>query len=215
MQTELSILYRAIQQFLLYSLAAAIATGMMFLDITLVGNQLDELSFVEISQESMLLISILLFLRLAWKRIDIRNSSVLIAGFFSCMLIREFDSVLDMIHHGFWLYPALLVAAICILYAAFNIKSTLVQLVNFTRSSNYGFMISGLVCILIFSRLFGMKFLWYNLHPEESRFLMYNIKAAVEEGAELFGYSLCLISSLFYYQEHRTSSINSPSVPHN
>ncbi|AWS20704.1 hypothetical protein HYN51_16210 [Limnobaculum parvum] len=86
MQTELSILYRAMQQFLLYSLAAAVSTGMMFLDVTLVGNQLDELSYVEISQEIMLLISIVLFLRLAWKSIDIRSSSVLIAGFLAVCL---------------------------------------------------------------------------------------------------------------------------------
>ncbi|AWH87705.2 hypothetical protein [Limnobaculum parvum] len=120
-----------------------------------------------------------------------------------------------MIHHGFWLYPALLVTAICLLYASFNIKNTLVQLANFTCSPNYGFMISGLVCILIFSRLFGMKYLWYHLHPEQPHFLMYNVKAAVEEGAELFGYSLCLIASLFYYYEHRSPRINLPSEPHN
>ncbi|MCD1126898.1 transporter [Jinshanibacter sp. LJY008] len=215
MQTELSILYRAIKQFLLYSLAAAISTGMMFLDIKLIGNQLDELSFVEISQETMLFISIILFLSLAWKKADIRYSSILIAGFFICMFIREFDSFLDMIDHGFWIYPSLLVAAICLLYTALNMKSALVQLANFTTSPNYGFMISGLVCILVFSRLFGMKYLWYNLHPDQSRFLMYNIKAAVEEGAELFGYSLCLIASLFYYRENQSSQIKSPSESDN
>ncbi|MDR0806240.1 MAG: hypothetical protein LBN41_05750 [Enterobacteriaceae bacterium] len=201
MRTDLQVLYRAIQQFIIYSLAVAIAIGMMFMDATFIGCKLEELSFVEITQEIILLFVVILFLRLAYKNLAIRNSSILIAGFFACMFFRELDSVLDLITHGFWVYPALLVTAICLFYTSRDIKKTLNQLANFVRSPNYGFMISGLICTLVLSRLFGMKYLWFTFHPEQSRHLMYNIKAFVEEGTELFGYALCTIASLCYYSE--------------
>ncbi|GKX62110.1 hypothetical protein [Pragia fontium] len=201
MRTELQILYRAIQQFLIYSLAAALTIGMLFMDAIFMGSKLQEFSFVEITQEIMLLLIVILFLKLAYQKPDIRNSSVLIAGFFACMFIRELDSIFDLIIHGFWIYPAMAIAVTGLIYAALNIKNTLIQLANFTRSPNYGFMISGLICILVFSRLFGMKYLWFTLHPEQSEYLMYNVKSIVEEGAELFGYSLCFIASLCYYSE--------------
>lgn len=201
MKTELQILSRAVQQFLTYILAVALTTGTLFLDAIFIGSQIQELSFTEITQEIILLLIVILFSKLAYQRPDIRLSSLLIAGFFACMLIRELDAFLDHISHGFWFYPAICVAIICLTYASFDIKNTLSQLARFTQSPNYGFMITGLICILIFSRLFGMKYLWFTFHPEQSKHLMYNVKAIVEEGAELFGYSLCFIASLCYYSE--------------
>lgn len=201
MQTELQTLLRAIKQFLIYSLAASVAIGMLCLDVTLTGNQFGEYSGVQITQELMLLSVIILFSILAIKRPEIRQSSILIAGFFGCMFIRELDSFFDLISHGFWIYPALAITAVCLIIVSFNIRQTLKQLAEYTRSPSYGFMIAGLVCILVFSRLFGMKYIWYGLDPEHSKYLLYHIKSAVEEGTELFGYSLCFISAFYYRSE--------------
>ncbi|WP_159566511.1 transporter [Budvicia diplopodorum] len=201
MQTELNALLRAVKQFLLYSLAAALAIGMLCLDVKLTGNQFGEYSCVQITQEIILLADIILFSMLAIKRSEIRQSSILIAGFFGCMFIRELDSFFDLISPGFWLYPALAITALCLLLVSFNLKQTLIQLAEYTRSPSYSFMISGLICILIFSRLFGMKYIWYGLDPDHSKFMLYHIKSAVEEGSELFGYALCFISSFHYLKE--------------
>lgn len=201
MQTELQTLLRAIKQFLIYSAAASISIGMLCLDVTLTGNQFGEYSGVQITQELMLLSVVILFSTLAIKKPEVRHSSILIAGFFSCMFIRELDSFFDLISHGFWVYPALAITAVCLILVSFNIRQTLIQLAEYTRSPSYGFMISGLVCILVFSRLFGMKYIWYGIDTDHSKYLLYHIKSAVEEGTELFGYSLCFISAFYYRSE--------------
>lgn len=198
MKNELRTLLHAIKLFLLYSLAAVIAVGMLCLDVKITGGQFGELSFVEITQEIMILGVVVIFSRLAVKNTEIRQSCILITGFFTCMFIRELDALFDLISHGFWLYPALVATGISLLLISFNLKQTLIQLAEYTRSPSYGFMMSGLICILVFSRLFGMKYIWYGIGPEDSKYLLYRIKSAAEEGSELFGYSLCFISAFHY-----------------
>ncbi|CDL60957.1 FIG00731417: hypothetical protein [Klebsiella pneumoniae IS39] len=54
-------------------------------------------------------------------------------------------------------------------------------------------MISGLLAILVFSRLFGMHGLWYAVLEENYARV---VKNTVEEGSESFGYMLCLTATL-------------------
>ncbi len=47
-----------------------------------------------------------------------------------------------------------------------HLRQTLSQLAEYTRTPYYGMMISGLLAILVFSRLFGMHGLWYAVLEE-------------------------------------------------
>ncbi|CAK6466123.1 hypothetical protein KLEPA_00100 (plasmid) [Klebsiella pneumoniae] len=57
-------------------------------------------------------------------------------------------------------------------------------------------MLSGLLAVLVFSRLFGMHGLWYSILEEGYARV---VKNAVEEGSEFFGYMLFLTASIGYY----------------
>ena len=57
-------------------------------------------------------------------------------------------------------------------------------------------LISGLLAILVFSRLFGMQALWLAILDDG---YVRVVKNVVEEGSESFGYMLCLTASIGYF----------------
>ena len=124
-----------------------------------------------------------------------RYSNILIGGFFLAMLIRELDGLFDLLSHGSWVWFALLATAGSLLLPLRHLRQTLSQLAEYTRTPYYGMMISGLLAILVFSRLFGMHGLWYAVLEENYARM---VKNTVEEGSESFGYMLCLTATLGY-----------------
>ncbi len=177
--------------------ALAVAAGVLILfsDVIWFHDFVRENSFTEIAQESILLILALLFFGHARKEPSRRHSSVLIGGFFSCMLIRELDFAFDAIAHGSWVWFALFTTFACLGYAFSNKEKALEGLAAFMRHPAYGMMLSGLLCVLVFSRLFGMHQLWQGLMLDGYNRLVKNM---VEEGTEMFGYVICLLSGIWY-----------------
>ncbi len=175
----------------------AVASGVLILfsDVIWFHDFVRENSFTEIVQESLLLALALLFFVHARKVPSRRYSSVLIGGFFTCMLIRELDFAFDGLAHGSWVWFALFTAVACISYALRNKQKTLEGIAAFMRHPAYGMMLSGLLCVLIFSRLFGMHQLWEGLMLDGYNRLVKNM---VEEGTEMFGYILCMLSTVWY-----------------
>ncbi|VTN72574.1 putative transport protein [Klebsiella variicola] len=82
------------------------------------------------------------------------------------MLIRELDGLFDLLSHGSWVWFALLTTVGSLLAPLRHLPQTLSQLAEYTRTPYYGMMISGLLAILVFSRLFGMHGLWYAVLDE-------------------------------------------------
>ncbi|KFX20418.1 hypothetical protein N6P31_13620 [Pectobacterium betavasculorum] len=187
-----------------FALALAVIVGFvllaLFIDVVVLNNAVGEISITEFSQEAFLLLTGLLFLRIAIKWRARRGGYLLIAGFFFCLLIREMDFFLDNIAHGSWLYFAILCAVVCIGYSASSINSTFAGLAHFLQHASYSYMVCGLLAVLVFSRLFGMTLLWGTLMDGG---YIRTVKNVAEEGAELFGYTLCLISGVLY-----TRSVN-------
>ncbi len=146
-------------------------------------------------QESVLAVIVLVHLLLARKYAHLRYSNILIGGFFLAMLIRELDGLFDLLSHGSWVWFALLATAGSLLLPLRHLRQTLSQLAEYTRTPYYGMMISGLLAILVFSRLFGMHGLWYAVLEENYARV---VKNTVEEGSESFGYMLCLTATLGY-----------------
>lgn len=116
--------------------------------------------------ESVLAAIVLVHLLLARKYAHLRYSNILIGGFFLAMLIRELDGLFDLLSHGSWVWFALLATAGSLLLPLRHLRQTLSQLAEYTRTPYYGMMISGLLAILVFSRLFGMHGLWYAVLEE-------------------------------------------------
>ncbi|HCT3489089.1 TPA: transporter [Klebsiella variicola] len=175
-------LLRSLLFFLGAAVAGALAVLCLWVDIRVFGNDIPEVSLTEVVQESVLAVIVLVHFLLARKYTHLRYSNILIGGFFLAMLIRELDGLFDLLSHGSWVWFALLT----------TVGS---QLAEYTRTPYYGMMISGLLAILVFSRLFGMHGLWYAVLDENYARV---VKNTVEEGSESFGYMLCLTATLGY-----------------
>lgn len=202
MKQELHLLLGKIGAFALSAAFMAALVGLVFIDVHWLHNFVHETSLTEAAQELLLLAISGGFFAGARRQAERRSAWLLVGGFFLCMLIREMDFAFDALWHGAWVWFALAVALACLWHAARHIAATVRGLAYFVTHPGYGMMCAGLLCILVFSRLFGMSALWQTLMLDG-----YNrvVKNMVEEGCELLGYGLCLLAALSYLKDALTS----------
>lgn len=147
----------------------------------------------ELFQSAVLAVSSGLFFFEAWHKPSLRGALVLVGGFIGCMLIREQDYYFDFIRHGCWVWPAVALALGCIGFACTQLRATVSGLERFVRWKYFPFLLIGLVIVLAYSRLFGMRVLWEMLLGDN---FLYSAKSAMEESSELLGYLFILVSSV-------------------
>ncbi|MCE5365837.1 transporter [Klebsiella oxytoca] len=172
----------------------------LWVDIHYWDYNISELSLTEIVQELVLATIVVIHFLLAKQYKSMRYCNILIGGFFLAMLIRELDALFDLISHGSWVWFALIAALAALINPLIHYRQTMVQLTQYTRTPGYGMLISGLLAILVFSRLFGMQGLWQAILDDG---YVRVVKNVVEEGSESFGYMLCLTASIGYYCNFR------------
>ncbi|ASM38684.1 MAG: hypothetical protein SPI03_04965 [Campylobacter sputorum] len=186
------ILIFLIMSFILLTIMLVSYTNINIEDINDIAS---EYSFIEISQEIILFIIICIYFYMAKQIYILKHICILIGSFFMCMLIRELDFLFDILHHGSWFYFAIITAIIGTTLA-FRDKNKLLNGFEYYKNLPYfGMMISGLLTILVFSRLFGTTMFWNLLLPNNYANIVKNI---VQEGSEFFGYILCLFSSIYF-----------------
>lgn len=173
------------------------------IDVIYYGSTIGEASVTEIVQVVLLIITTLMFLRLANKFPHIRHATILIAGFFSVLTIRELDHWLDTVFHGFWLFPALMVTTVALAYASRGGVETLNQLAVLLRIHAVKQMIAWVVLLLVFSRIYGMGAFWQDVMNE---YYVREVKNIVEEGIELLCYSLICLSGIQAFRQVRTKA---------
>lgn len=188
----------AVGVFFILILLAPLPAITVYIDLTLLQNDVGETSLTEFVQEIMLLLSSSIFFYGAWRHPDKRGFLLLASGLFLSMFIRELDYLFDRITHGFWVYPASLTALTCILVARFFCRGTTLQpLARFINTRPYLFILIGLITLLAFSRTFGSSsLLWSHVFPQE---VAPGFKAAIQEGPELYGYGLILFGSFLMF----------------
>jgi hypothetical protein len=191
------ILLKHLINFILLALGAVCTALVIWLDVAVFNDGVQEISATEFLQEVILLTISALFFLQAKKHPALRAGMILIGGFFSCMLIRELDALFDLIHYGSWVYFASLFAVYCIAWACISPKTSLRGLSAFLAHPACHYMVCGLVLILVFSRVFGMNIIWRAVMQGE---YVRTVKNIVEEGTELMGYLLCLGSALAFRQ---------------
>lgn len=201
-----------LRTFLFFLGAAAlssIAVLCLWGDIYLFDYDIPEISLTEIVQELVLAGIVAIHFLLAKKHELLRYCNILVGGFFLTMLIRELDAVFDLISHGSWVWFALLATFCAVILPLKHYRQTLAQLTEYTRSPWYGVMLSGLLAVLVFSRLFGMQAMWHAILADG---YVRIVKNAVEEGSESFGYMLCLTASIGYYCNFRRMASRNASL---
>lgn len=176
------------------ALAMAIMVGLAYIDISNDGK-IQDASYTENLQESLILLSSLIFMYLA-KKLNC-NGLFLVSGLFLCMFIREWDAVFDNLFHGAWKYFAIPSAVIFIWLGIKNgMEKAAVDLVLFIKSKPYKIIALGLLIILVVSRLLGNKAIWLLMSAEH---FQYVFKSFIEEGVELLGYMTIFVGSIYYY----------------
>lgn len=181
----------AFAQFFFGVVLAVLGAGAVFMDAKYF-NVLYDISVVESAQTLCLLISIACLLISAYAKKS--GGLILVAGFLGCMFIREQDGLFDLIAHGSWKYFALAVTAVALYQArCFGVSQTIKTLAKFCRSREFYFIMTGLLTVLVFSRLMGMGALWKLVMGDA---FDYTVKFTVEEALELWGYLLIMYAAL-------------------
>jgi hypothetical protein len=184
--------------FILISLLSAGVITIINIDYFFLENNLSEQSLTEVFQQLLLLASVAIFSWSAYKEEESRTFFILVAGFFGCMFLRELDYYFDMIVHGFWFYPTILLAISVIIYSIKNDEFLLSSVRSFSQTKAYFNILIGLVIIMIFSRLFGSGTLWKEVMNEDYHHIY---KTIIQEGLELFGYMFLFIGSFYQLKE--------------
>ena len=153
-----------------------------------------ELTFTEIGQEVTLILLFVFYILIGRKWKEIQPVSNLVGLFFLMAFIREFNFLIDK-----WIYPVLLVLAFGVWLFARDFKKIKQSCIEFFKVPASQWFLAGLIVTLVFSRLMGRSKFWRILYEEENYRLA---KAATEEGIELLGDTLMLLSAfefLLYY----------------
>lgn len=147
-----------------------------------------EISRTEFSQEFILFILVIFYLILGYRYRPVQPVSNLVALFLLIGFIREFNFLMS-----WWFWPALLVllAAIWLVWRDFKKLRSATQ-EFFSQPASVWFF-AGILTTYVFSRLMGRSKFWLELYDENNYRMA---KAATEEGLELMGDLLLLISAI-------------------
>ncbi|MEL0606829.1 hypothetical protein [Vibrio echinoideorum] len=192
-QSTSEVIYKRCQTALVVLAIGIIVNLAIRVDFVLLSGQIGESSVTEMLQQFLLLVSSGAFAYLAKKRPEVNHAAILISAFFAVLFIRELDYWFDMIAHGAWVYPAIIIAGSAIFYAIRNGKQTVDQLALILASPHMNLLVTGVMLLLVFSRLFGMGSFWQGVMGEH---YISNVKTIAEEGTELLAYCLIAFASL-------------------
>ena len=189
---------RMILKLILQAALVVLAVSVVVIDAELLEQGRSEYSITEFAQEIFILISAILFGFSAKFDMQSRGFFVLVAGFFTTMLIRETDAFFDIIQHGFWIYPALVVSLFSVFYARKCVGAVKKPMLDHMDSKNFVHITLGLILILIFSRIFGSGQLWRDIMGDDYSIIY---KTVIQEGIELLGYIFVLYGSILVWVE--------------
>lgn len=194
----------ALRIFLYAVLTGAIAWWMLRGAVIYDDVFFDEVGPVEILQTVFIIISVIFFLIAG--RIDKRREhcSVVLALLFFCMFVRESDYFLDLMiaRHAWKVIVAMLVVFLADYVIRF-LPQVVCSLENFVAEPAFGVLVSGLIVVIVFSRLFGYGSFWKAIMDNAS---YRTVKTIVEEGTEVMGYFLILVSSCEYLNKAKVLS---------
>ena len=157
----------------------------VWIDFTILKTNLSEYSLTEFTQEFLILASFIILFFKTYKNREHRGFLLLPVGLFLVMFIREGDYYWDKIMNGLWTILAVSTFLISV-YIAYRQRQTIIPtLSTYWNTRGFGYLIVGLLIVLLFSRIFGTGDLWRAILKEN--YIGY-YKTAIQEGLELLGY---------------------------
>jgi hypothetical protein len=205
----MNIKYRNISFFMLRFFAyVLIMTGLNYIfeyDATHSENSIKftENSLTEIFQAIFVFISAVGFFLVGRKDKSLTPLMNLMALIFITSFIREFNNQID-----YWFYLALPFLLLFVFLLFTNFKKVIDSFARFIELKSSGIFFIGFLITYVFSRLFGRTSFWKALLEDD---YIRTAKNVAEEGIELLGYSIILISVVelvvFVYRKNRTSDL--------
>ena len=180
-------------------------TLIIYLDAVIFRHGTSEFSFTQFSQEGLLFVSAVIFFTLSKNKPESRGFLVLVGGFFTVLLIREIDVLFDQVRHGLWVYPAIVVTLITLIYARKRPETVSGPLVYYLQTYPFAYITIGLMIVLVFSRLFGSGIIWKVVMANE---YSYDYKSLVQEGIELLGYTFIFYGSVLLWTRRTIMFVN-------
>jgi len=217
-----------IRGFLYAVLLGALSFGMLRGVVAFGPDFYGETGPVEILEAVFALSTALIFLLAGRLDKNRESSSVLLAGFLLCLVIRESDYFFDeLIFQHAWKTGVVLVLLFMGGYIWRHFLDIYQSMLAFVCHPSFGVFASGLLVLIVFSRLFGMGDIWEGLLLDETCMAVkqivtentteiayiqlldekcLSITRIVEETSEQLGYFLMLISSIEYLRDARLRS---------
>lgn len=198
----------AFAEFFFLSILSLLVPVIVSVDIQFFRKGYAEMPCSELSQETFLLISAMIFAVEASRWPHARGFLTLVAGFFASMLVREFDAYLDRwVYHSFWIWPCSLIVVSAMACAVRCHETILRPMAHFVGTKPQLLIMVGLVVVLTFSRTMGSgEILWKHVVNGSD---YYVVKTALQEGLELFGYIfICYGSVVFWRDGGASMSLN-------
>lgn len=184
----------AVLEFLVLSVATYLLVRIVAYDTIALDNQVSESSFTENLQLVFLGGSMFAFSYAGLKCNKIRPLAYAMGAVFLTFSIREVNNQLDAIMPGFWAFPASFVVLMTGVFLYLNRNYIGESVALFLQTRAYGFLLCGMVSLLVFSRAFGSgKIIWEPLMQEGYNSLYKNV---IQEGVELYAYFLISYSAL-------------------
>lgn len=157
-------------------------------------SQYSEQSLTEKMQDGFAFLASILFVIASRLSDTLRPAAVMVATLLGMMFIREFDAFLDEnVFDGAWQVAVCILIAVSTFYLIKQPIKIKPSMVAFSRLSSAGIMLSGLLVVLVFSRLFGRGSFWEAVMGEG---YMRVVKNIAEEGTELMGYAILFIAAV-------------------
>lgn len=196
MRSDINIIISKFINFIFLLMILTIPIAIINYDVIYLKDNIPEQSLTEYTQELLLFGCSMSFAYLGITRVLYRRCAFLVAAFFACLLIRELDLFFDqLVFHGFWVYPASIIAIIALIYANQEREQTLTALAEFMKNNYFPILCLGLGITLVYSRLFGMGSMWHQILGHDYHRVVKNI---AEESSELLGYTLIFYASINY-----------------
>lgn len=188
----------SLSKYFLLALACTYPVAMLMLDILWLNNGVGEHSFTEYSQSLILLLTIGTFCYIIMKHENEKPFAYMAVGFFTAMLIREQNSLLDSMGAHLWETLVAIVFVIAFVLSRRSGTPFAPVFSTYLRSRAGQIMAVGLVILLFYSRFFGMSIIWASLLDDG---YVRTVKNAMEEGTELLAYVLILYAAQVYRKQ--------------
>lgn len=123
--------------------------------------------------------------------------AMVLSGMLLIAMVREADMFLDMfVFDGAWQVLVAVIGAVTIWLVWYRRSALGSAVQEFISQPAFGMMLSGFLVVFVFSRLFGRNAFWMALMGEEC---LRSVKNVAEEGTELMGYALILMSTMEWW----------------